>query len=172
MNSSTNEISAFMYRDTKPKFLNLLLEFPYHPDQGVLIVGTINEEIHLSNNLRQILHIDDEKINLDEYLKRIDEVDLKRIKYQFIENYPDQEILLDEYKINTEKGRRKNFRPFSRLVKTSEEQISIVATSSDITRSHEINKACQEKLAYIDMALDHAIDMFCAFALDLLCTSW
>jgi len=172
MNSSTNEISAFMYRDTKPKFLNLLLEFPYHPDQGVLIVDTINEEIHLSNNLRQILHIDDEKINLDEYLKRIDEVDLKRIKFQFIENYADQEILFDEYKINTEEGWRKNFRSFSRLVKNSEEQIFIVANISDTTRSHEINKAYQEKLAYIDMALDNSIDMFCAFDLDLSCISW
>lgn len=159
--------------DTR-SLLKYLPEAPHPPESGVLIIDTATNDTYLSDNLRALLGVNKETENLpfSFYLAMIDEDSRHSIKFHNPQNYPTNFLLLDEYNIICKNNRKRNFRSYSRALKNHKQETIIIATIIDISRNKELNIKFQERLSFIDMALDNSVDMICAFDLQLNCIAW
>jgi len=151
---------------------DMLMAAPQGPDQGMFCINTETGEMQLSENLTRILNLPESRYSIQTYLSHIDERDRNKIRFHLPENHQQAEVIHDEYNIIPPGGSRKKFISYSRLLHINATQSFIIANITDNTSSHEINKSYQEKMTYIDMALDNSVDMFCAFDRNLNCIAW
>lgn len=143
------------------------------PGIGNLSINLHTGKITFSRNMYRLLGYSPQEFypDMEKFLSMIHPDDAASLNITDTQNYAEGK-LTEHFRMYTEKGEIRHIRSYNKISQNEAGEKVINATLLDITESFLLNKMLQEKMAYVDMAIDNSIDIISAYDKDLICIAW